>query len=372
MDDFEKKAMRPASAEELANWDELVTANPDGGNVLQSFAWGDFKSRWGWRPRRFVYELRGGRIVAAQWMTRSIPLLGELWYCPKGPGVTSYGDFRQVVEQTRAATVAGGGGATAGKGARGAAARALWLRFEPEILADDVSPADLGRLGIVRANRDPASKSTIFVDLRSDEDAIAAGFSQSARRNIRKAEAAGVAVEAVALTEANLQTMFELMQATEARAKYGLRPREYFLDYWRAQIKAGQAQMFFARHEHEVLAGIFVTAVGRRAWYKDGGSFDKKRELQASYLLQWEVMRRLKAHGIAQYDMVGVPNRDQIGKGNSRQGLYDFKSKFNPEITEFIGCWDLAPNIWKYRAWRLVGERIAARLANMRPERFLY
>jgi serine/alanine adding enzyme len=88
--------------------------------------------------------------------------------------------------------------------------------------------------------------------------------------------------------------------------------------------------------------------------------------------MQWEVMRWLKAHGVESYDMMGVPNRDRVGKGDPRDGLYSFKSKFNPDITEFIGCYDLPLSGWKYRAWRKFGERVAAKLANGRPERFLY
>ena len=226
--------------------------------------------------------------------------------------------------------------------------------------------------GLTRANRDPGSKSTIFVDLRSGEEEVLAGFSQGARRNIRKAQAAGVIVGAVDPTDTNLDTMFELMRVTEARAHFGLRPRKYFYDYWTAQIAAGQAQLFFARHEKDVLAGIFVTHLGNRAWYKDGGSFDLKRDAQAPYLLQWEVMRWLMANGVQQYDLVGSPNRDQIGVSNSRAGLYEFKRKFNPEVTEFIGCWDLPLSTGRYKMWRKVGERVAARLANRRPEKYLY
>ena len=171
----------------------------------------------------------------------------------------------------------------------------------------------------------------------------------------------------------NLRIMFELMKATEARARYGLRPEKYFVDYWRSQIAVGQAQLFFATHEREVLAGVFATYLGQRAWYKDGGSFEHKRELQPSYLLQWEVMRWLMARGVAKYDLVGSPNRDQVGTGDSRDGLYEFKRKFNPEITEFIGCWDLPlGGEGRYKLWGQVGERVAARLANRRPERFLY
>lgn len=347
--------MRPATTAELEQWDRLIAANPDGGMALQSRAWGDFKGRWGWQPRRFIYDLADGRSVAAQWLVRKAAGQGELWYCPKGPGVASQGDFLDVVKQTKT---------TLGRG--------VFARFESEVLDDAADPASLRLAGLVRSNRDPGSKSTVFVDIGAGEEDVLASFNQTARRNIRKAEAGGVNVAAEDPSSANLQSMFELMKATEARAHYGLRPEAYFRDYWSSQIEAGQAQLLFARHEGEVLAGVFVTYMGKRAWYKDGGSFDKMRELQASYLLQWEVMKWCMAQGVTSYDLVGSPNRDQVGTGDSRDGLYEFKRKFNPEITEFIGCWDLPLEDVKYRFWRKYGERIAAKLANHSPERFLY
>ena len=58
-------AMRLATEEELMRWDELVAANPDGGNALQTKAWGDFKARLGCPPARCVYDTSSG-LVAAQ------------------------------------------------------------------------------------------------------------------------------------------------------------------------------------------------------------------------------------------------------------------------------------------------------------------
>jgi lipid II:glycine glycyltransferase (peptidoglycan interpeptide bridge formation enzyme) len=348
-------SMREATEDELRRWDEMVAANPDGGSALQTLAWGDFKGRWGWHPRRYVYELSGGQIVAAQWLVRTVPLQGEVWYCPKGPGVTLPKDYLEVVKQTRAAGLGG-----------------VLARFESEVPDDELDKAKLKAAGLVRANRDPGSKSTIFIDLSPGEEEVLAGFNQSARRNIRKAEAGGVTGGPEEATPDSLETMYELMKATEARAHYGLRPREYFLDYWQSQIQAGQAQLFLARHEDDVLAGAVITYLGRRAWYKDGGSFEVKRELNASYLLQWRVMQWLMERGMTNYDLVGSPNRDQVDQPNSRAGLYEFKRKFNPEITEFIGCYDLPLNLTKYRLWRQVGERLAARLAMRSREKFLY
>lgn len=348
-------AMRKATDEELAVWDELVAANPDGGNALQTLAWGGFKGRWGWQPHRFVYELSGGRKVAAQWLVRQVPLQGAVWYCPKGPGVVTPADYAAVARATREYGLGG-----------------VLARLESEVPAEAMGVEAVRELGLVRANRDPGSKSTIFVDLERSEEEILAGFSQTTRRNIRKAEAAGVTAEPVEATDENLATMYELMVAVDTRAHYGLRRREYYLDYWRAQAAAGQAQLIFVKHEGEVLSGIFVTYLGKRGWYKDGGSFDKKRELQPSYLMQWEVMKWLKGRGVMSYDMMGVPNPDQLGTGDSRESLYEFKRKFNPEITEFVGCWDVVLSSGRYRFWRNFGERVATKLANRARERFLY
>lgn len=347
-------SLRLATAEELERWDELVAANPDGGNALQTRAWGDFKARWGWIPQRYIYEL-GTRLVASQWLKRHVVVQGDVWYCPKGPGVTSLDDYLEIVKQTREAGIGG-----------------VFARFESEVLDDDAPRERLVQAGLVRANRDSGSKSTVFVDLSGGEEAVLASFNQTARRNLRTAEKGGVVVETVDPEPANLETMFELMRVTEARAHYGLRPRAYFKDYWKAQIAAGQAQLFLARVDGEVLAGAFITFLGERAWYKDGGSFDVRRELQASYLVQWSVMRWLMERGVTKYDLVGSPNRDQLDQPNSRAGLYEFKRKFNPEITEFVGCWDLPLNGVKYRFWRRAGERVAARLAMRSPEKFLY
>ena len=346
--------MKPATSAEFDRWDELVAANPDGGNALQTLAWGEFKSRWGWQPRRYVAAI-GGRAVAVQFLSRRVPLLGEIWYCPKGPGITSQADLLMLAELMQAADLP-----------------AVFVKLEPEVIQSKSQPQKLLEVGLVKGARDLQSKSTIIIDLSGGEEAVLASFNQSARRNIRKAGAGGVSVEQVDATGANLETMFQLMKATEARAGYGLRPEGYFKDYWKSQIDAGQGQLLFTKHEDDVLAGIFVTFIGNRAWYKDGGSFEAKRDLQPSYAMQWETMRWLMGRGITSYDMVGVPNPDQIGTGNARQGLYDFKSKFNPDITEFIGCWDLPLDRSKYGLWLKIGERAAGKIANRSAEKFLF
>ena len=80
--------MRAATPAEIEEWDRLVAANPDGGHMLQSRAWGEAKRHWGWRPVYRIAEVEG-RSVAVLFLRRPVPGLGWLWYCPMGPGITT-------------------------------------------------------------------------------------------------------------------------------------------------------------------------------------------------------------------------------------------------------------------------------------------
>ncbi len=88
--------VRPATRSEISRWDELVVANPDGGHVLQTRAWGEFKRSWGWRPTYWIARA-GDADVAVLFLRRRYRGLGELWYAPKGPGVTESAALAEVL-----------------------------------------------------------------------------------------------------------------------------------------------------------------------------------------------------------------------------------------------------------------------------------
>ena len=79
-----KFTARVATAAEVERWDELVPANPLGGNVLQSGPFSRVKQRQGWTPIHLAVESDAytSYVIAYQ---RSIPALGALWYLIKGP-----------------------------------------------------------------------------------------------------------------------------------------------------------------------------------------------------------------------------------------------------------------------------------------------
>jgi peptidoglycan pentaglycine glycine transferase (the first glycine) len=336
--------MRAATRAEISGWDDLVVHNPDGGHVLQTRAWGEFKRNHGWLPRYLVSDA-GGVPVAILALQRDIPGLGHLWYVPKGPGVSS------------AAQLAG-----ALRGA-GTASHAFCLKVEPELVDSDGTRVALRDLGLRKARHDvQITRATIVVDLRPDEERLLASFRPKTRYNIRLATRRGVSVSTVPLDRHSIDTMYALMAATRDRAGFTLRSKEYFAGYWRLHEAAGQGQLFFAHWQGTVLAGVFATFLGRKGWYKDGGSVKEHGDVMAPHLLQWEVMRWLRARGIESYDLVAVPARDQLAPSHPLYGLYRFKSGFSDQITEFAGTWDLPLRPLRYALWNSVAERAAHQL----------
>lgn len=332
--------MRAATRSEIAQWDALVAANPDGGQILQTRAWGEFKRWYGWKPVYMLHELEGGGKLAILLLQRTIPGLGALWYAPKGPGVTDTSQLRAITEELRSAPV-------------------FAVKLEPELLDGSTMRRNLEELGLVKSRHDvQISRATIVVDLLDDDNAMLASFKPKTRYNVRLAGRHGVAVAPVALDDANVDTMYRLMAATRDRAGFTLRSKDYFSRYWRLHEAAGQGQLFLATWEGTVLAGLFATSVGHRAWYKDGGSRKEHADVMAPYLLQWEVMRWLRERGVTSYDLVAVPPRAQLAEAHPLYGLYRFKSGFADRITEYVGTWDLPLQRARYALWNRLGERV--------------
>jgi lipid II:glycine glycyltransferase (peptidoglycan interpeptide bridge formation enzyme) len=336
--------VRPATRGEIGRWDELIVANPDGGQILQTRAWGEFKRAWGWRPTYWIAEA-GDTEVAVLFLRRRIWGFGDLWYAPKGPGVLDTAPLVALLADRRPMS------------------GAFLVKVEPEIEEARADSAALLRAGLRKSPTDvQMSRSTIVVDIEGDEEALLASFKPKCRYNIRLAARRGVEVAAVPMTEANIATMYSLMAATRERAGFFLRSERYFRGYWELQAASGQGQLFFASWQGQVLAGVFATFVGDRGWYKDGGSIKEHSELMAPHLLQWEVMRWLRQRGVCSYDLVAVPHSSALSESHPLYGLYRFKSGFSDTITDFIGTWDLPLRPRAHRAWQRWGEPTAQRI----------
>lgn len=332
--------IRFATEDEIAIWDELIVANPDGGNMFASRELAETKRTGGWRPRYLIVD-----DVAVTVHERRVPLLGRLWYVPKGPGVISVDHLHRVVEQLAKF---------------GRKHGAFLLKIEPEL------PRDLRRdlPASWRLSRPiQPNASTIILDLMPSLDDIMIGLHQKSRHAIRRAERDGVTAVPVDLTEANARTMYDLLAGTAQAQGFRIRSFSYHYGFWQRFVEAGHGQLFFAYYDGQVVAAAFATNLGRKGTYKDGASIRERTAYGASHLLQWEIIRWMKPHGVTRYDLCGTPPSDQMhDESHPHYNIGRFKSSFSKSVTDYIGVYDIPLRFLACSLWSRIGEWLLLRI----------
>ncbi len=319
------------SAPSRDRWDEFATAH--GGQLLQSWAWGDFKARTGWQTSR-VIALRDGRpVAAAQWLRRRVPLLGAFAYVPRGPVVAPDESAAAAPLLRHVATAA-----------RRAGAFGLWV--EPP-WARDRGPALPTEFAATPEYVQP--QATGLVDLRSDDDAILGGFQSSMRRNIRLAARRGLRVRAGG-AEADWLEFYAQLAETAARDGFGIHTWPYFATMRETLETAGFAQLFLAEHGGSAVGGLLLTVYGGVAAYLFGASATRGRDLRIGHGLQWHAMCWAKENGCHTYDLWGMPA--SAGPADPLAGVYRFKRGFSPQVVSYAPTAVAALDARRFWVWR--------------------
>jgi hypothetical protein len=153
--------------------------------------------------------------------------------------------------------------------------------------------------------------------LSDDEERMIAGFRDSTRRNIRKADRGGVAVR-IEDSWGAVKAFYRLNCLT--RREHGLPPQplSFFRGLHRHVISEGHGFVALGRHEERTIAGAVFLHFGREAVYKYGASDRAHQGLRANNLVMWEGIRRCGRLGCTVLSM---------GRTEAHhQGLLQFKA----------------------------------------------
>ncbi|MBW5480749.1 lipid II:glycine glycyltransferase FemX [Streptomyces bambusae] len=179
-------------------------------------------------------------------------------------------------------------------------------------------------------------------------DDVLKGFNQLWRRNIKKAEKAGV--EVVQGGYEDLPVWQELYEVTAVRDKFRPRPLSYFQRQWTAlnSEDPNRMRLYIAKHEGEPLAAATMITVGQHVWYSYGASANHKREVRPSNAMQWRMLRDAYALGASVYDLRGIS--DTLDENDHLFGLIQFKVGTGGEAVEYVGEWDFPLNKLLHKA----------------------
>ncbi len=318
-----------------ADWNRALAQLP-APHVLQTWEWGAFKARHGWRPGRYLYMIDGHPEAAASTLTRQLapqlPPLRQLWgsgvmYVPKGPAM-DYGNAECL------GRVLGHLEDLARR------ERALFVKIDPDVsLESPVGTAvvqTLRRRGWRPSREQIQFRNTMVIDLERSPDDVLAGMKSKWRYNVRLATRKGVVVRRG--TRADLPALYEMYVETSVRGGFVIRPQDYYLDAWTTFLEGGLAQALIAEVNGEAVAMVIIYRFGKQAWYMYGASRDAHREKMPNHLLQWEAMRWAQDQGCTIYDMWGAP--DELDESDPLWGVYRFKKGFGGAFVRRIGAWD--------------------------------
>jgi lipid II:glycine glycyltransferase (peptidoglycan interpeptide bridge formation enzyme) len=325
---------------EQSQFNAFLASHPKG-HVLQTWEWGDIKSRTGWTPWRLVIEEDREIVAAVSLLERKIPVLGiPIFYASRGPVL----DWRNkelfdfLLAEIR----------KFGK-KRGA----IFLKIDPDVPSSDKGLEEyLISRGFCSAESGKGfegvqPKYVFRLDISPDEETLLANMQQKTRYNIRLAKKKGVMIRRG--TRDDLPEFYRVLKETTERDRFLVRAYSYFEDLYDFLVPAGLAELFIAEYEGEVISGTLAFVIGDKAWYIYGASSNAHRNVMPNYLIQWEMIRWAKSLGCTMYDFRGVPGH--LTEDNPLYGLYRFKKGFNGDYTEFIGEWDLVYRKAVYFLW---------------------
>lgn len=171
-------------------------------------------------------------------------------------------------------------------------------------------------------------------------DDVLTGFNQQWRRNIRKAEKAGVQVRLG--TRADLADFHRVYVETAARDRFTPRAQVYFERMWDALNSADdgyhEMTLHLAEYDGHLAAATIMIRVGDRAWYSYGASTTADRDVRPSNALQWHMITRAHESGCRVYDLRGISA--SLEPGNHLIGLVRFKVGSGGYAQEYVGEWD--------------------------------
>ena len=173
------------------------------------------------------------------------------------------------------------------------------------------------------------------------EQELFANFNQLWRRNVRKAERAGVEVRRG--DKSDLAHFHPVYVETAGRDGFIPRPLSYFEQMWDALNQPGTTapmSVYLASWRDEVLAATTLIRVGDHAWYSYGASTNAGREVRPSNAIQWQMIRDSITAGASVYDLRGIT--DTLDESDPHFGLIRFKLGTGGHAIEYVGEWDYA------------------------------
>jgi lipid II:glycine glycyltransferase (peptidoglycan interpeptide bridge formation enzyme) len=340
--------IREILPQEKETFDQVVK------HPLQSYQWGKFRKDTGVQVERLGFFVNGKLQNAIQVTFHKIPILNRfVGYFPKGPtpDENQLAALRQLAKKYNA----------------------IYIKLEPNVKkplsqtkADNPDIQFLQKFQ-VEEGRPLFTRYTFELDLRPSEEELMSKQSSKTRYNVKLAEKKGVKI-IEDTSERGLEDYLRILAETTKRQGFYAHDENYFRKLWENLKDSGMMHIFKAVYENKVLVVWIVFVFNNVLYYPYGASSSLYREVMASNLMMWEVIRFGKAQGCHNFDMWGSLGPEPDEK-NPWWGFHRFKKGYGGELVEFIGSYDLVHDYPMYKLYTL-GESLRWKFLRLKKKLF--
>ena len=329
--------MKITTAENRTAWDKFVTSHPEA-NFLQSWDFYEFyQSRGNEIVRRIALDDKGN-IVAAYAGVVEHAKRGRHLAIAGGP-ILDWNDQKLVKTVFKDIAIIG------------KEQRCVFVRVRPQLKLSDRSIKLFRDLGLKKAPMYLSVEHAGILDLTKPEEEIMVGMRQRLRRALRKAAKNNITVEK-STDPKDIHTFYEIQLQTAKRHDFFALSEDFLNKQFAAFAPHGEAVLYNAKHDGEILAQNFMIFYGNEASYHYGVSSELGTKLSGAPLLHMEAMRDARERGIKRYNFWGIVDENDVK--HRFYGVSTFKRGFGVTELKYLPAHDLILDKIKYQKTKLI------------------
>ena len=327
------------------SWDHFVHSHP-AGNLLQSWAWGEFNSQLGNKVWYFRVTDHQHQTVAQMLAIKQKLFLGKyLIYAPRdllikkaAPAHTQHQAMKLITDTVRSLATT---------------ETAILWRVDPSIPHTDITSLSLYRsLGFIPSTKSVQPEENLVLDISGKAPNLLANMKQKTRYNIGLTEKKGVAVKQSTHLD-DIQVFLKLTRQTADRGGFKPHSPTYYRQQFAALLRHDTASLFIAYQNDTPLAAILVSYYGQTATYLHGASSRAHKDLMASHLAQWAAIKEAQRRGCVRYDMGGVSVDTHKPHWS---GITRFKLGFGGKVVRYAPALDLPLQPTWFRLYHTINQ----------------
>lgn len=308
------------------------------GHPLQSYEWGEFRKQTGVKVERLGFFENGVLRNAIQVTFHKVPVLDRyVGYFPKGyaPDENQMAALLQLAQKYRS----------------------ISIKLEPNVKKplesnrDDSASIQFLRKFQTEEGRPLFTRYTFELDLTKSEEELLTLQSSKTRYNLNLAKKKGVQI-VEDTTAGGLEDYLQILAETTKRQGFYAHTPDYFRQLFDALKDSQMMHIFKAVYEGQILVVWIVFVFNGVLYYPYGASSTAHREVMASNLMMWEVIRFGQSQGCRSFDMWGSLGPDP-DPNSPWFGFHRFKKGYGGELVEFIGTFDLVHDYPAYKIYTL-------------------